>query len=152
MTTLAQFIGSDGPVTSIVNRFSDSGAAQATGLATAAATVGKAVASGAVTSGVLKTGLSVTGRGRLNFFAITSADVTARTHRVRITADGVVVFDSTSASTGSSGAGIVPVGWFSGSTCGPQPINFFASLLVEFTSSVTETDKQNLYYSYEVWQ
>lgn len=150
MSTLTQLIGgSNGPVTSIVNRASDGG----NSTTAAANTVsGKGILSGALTAATLATAVSVTGRGRLNFVSAAANDTTARTIRIKITVDGVSIFDATSASVSASNAGIVAVGAMT--TSGPthQPIDFNESLLIQVASSLTETDKITVYVNYEVWE
>ena len=139
---IASLVGTPPEVVSLINVFSYAGAT--------------AALSGAMTADVLKTALSVIGRGRLNWTAVYTNDVTARTLRMKITVDGSVIRDYTSASISTAGTGFVGVGggYYSGAT-GPrafyQPIRFSESLLIEIASSVTETDKATFAYNYEVF-
>jgi hypothetical protein len=112
----------------------------------------KLVLSGSMIAATLKTALSLTGSGVINWLSLMGNDATTRTFRMKITIDGVVVFDpGVSASGGTSG--ILPIGLYSeGSTSFPsigfQPTNFNSSLLVEIASSLTETDKMTFGYNY----
>ena len=115
-----------------------------------------AALSGAMTAGTLKTALSITGRGRINWAAIYTNDATARTLRMKITVDGSVIRDYTSASISTTSSGFVGLG--GGSIVGVtaegvfyQPVRFGESLLIEIASSVTETDKATFAYAYEVF-
>lgn len=100
--------------------------------------------SGALTADTYKTVLSVSGSGELNFCALSMVDATGRTCSLRITADGVVVFEKTVVSLGSQKA-IVGVGGIDSSVPAGAakfaPVPFCASLAVELKSSLTETDK-----------
>ncbi|HPL79491.1 MAG TPA: hypothetical protein PKY40_10820 [Burkholderiaceae bacterium] len=92
----------------------------------------------------------------MNWTAVYTNDVTARTLRMKITVDGSVIRDYTSASISTVDTGFVGVGggYYNGTT-GPrafyQPIRFSESLLIEIASSVTETDKATFAYNYEVF-
>lgn len=115
---------------------------------------GHAVLSGACTAGVLKTILSITGRGAISGLFLASVDTTFRTHRVKITLDGVVVFDSTTSVVYDQAVvpviGAISVAGPSGSPVGivENPIMFDQSLLVEYATSVTENDKTKFVYTY----
>lgn len=112
------------------------------------------VLSGAMTANTLKTALSVSGRGKINWAAVYANDGSARTLRMRVTIDGLVVLDSTSASFMESDRGFVGIGAGKG-TSTPiavfQPLRFQSSLLIELASNVTETDKATFAYNYEVF-
>lgn len=114
----------------------------------------KNVLSGAMTANALKTILSIGGRGKMPMFGVKSIDSTSRTVRIKITADGVVVFDYTSAALASGGEVAViigDVGITTGSTVAESlPITWNASLLIECASSLTETDKFGFYYKYQL--
>jgi hypothetical protein len=145
-------LGTANVPSSIVNSFSTAGVTPVAS-ANTASSVCKTALSGACTANTLKTALSISGRGRLNAVALYTNDTTSRTLRIRITLDGVVAFDpGASGATTTSGAGIVAVGQFNGSTVAYQPVNFNASCLVEIATSVTETDKMTAAYAYEVFQ
>lgn len=110
-------------------------------------------ATGALTAGTLATVLSLSGKGAISFLACGGVDVTARTHRLKVTLDGVVIYDGTTASTTNSGAVLAVIGSFAPSaTTTPvivfEPLVFNSSLLVEYASSVTETAKSVIAYRY----
>ncbi len=122
----------------------------------------KWVLSGACAAGTLKTILSISGAGALTFLAYgnTSGSVT-RTNRIKITRDGVVIFDATSVSSAKSASDVVipvlggiPIRDVGGGVLGGDgisegpPLMFSSSLLIEYATSVTETDKANLGYIY----
>ena len=108
--------------------------------------------SGACTAGAWKTVLSVTGsRVRLNALLMTFLDATARTGRLRITLDGVVVFDNTATNAGGSNhlaVGQIVVG--SANSVLFHPVDANTSVLVEYQGSLTETDKARFNISYEL--
>lgn len=151
MSALTQFIGGE-RIASLVGTPVAAGTLQNICLYAGA----NSALSGAMTAATLKTALSITGRGRLNWTAVYTNDVTARTLRMKITVDGSVIRDYTSASISTVDTGFVGVGggYYNGTT-GPrafyQPIRFSESLLIEIASSVTETDKATFAYNYEVF-
>ena len=108
----------------------------------------KVTLTGALTANTLATVLSVTGSGVINYIAASSVDATARTHRLKITIDGTIVNDSTSASVSTANSGISPIGFSSGAVVIWDAIPFNTSLLVEYASSVSETAKTNIYTTY----
>jgi hypothetical protein len=115
-----------------------------------------AALSGAMTAATLKTALSITGRGRINWAAIYCNDATARTLRMKITVDGSVIRDTTSASISTANGGFVGLGggFYNGTFATAvfyQPVRFGESLLIEIASSVSETDKATFAYAYEVF-
>lgn len=119
----------------------------------------KSVASGAMTANTLKTVISVSGSaGVMDYLTIKTADATSRTLRVKITVDGVVVFDFTSAATATSGdtACIISSTTDAGASAAPEPselkLTWNNTLLIETASSVTETDKFTYYYRYNLEQ
>lgn len=110
-------------------------------------------ATGALSAGVLATVLSLSGRGAISFLACSGVDTTARTHRLKVTLDGVVIFDATTASTLNAGSVLAAIGFFIPSStvnAAPifEPLVFNSSLLVEYASSVTETAKSIIAYRY----
>lgn len=145
MSNLSQFIGGSRPPKTIVNS-SSSG--------TLLASIGvnaKSIASGATTADVLKTMLSISGAGAVKFLCLKKVDATPRTLRLKVTIDGVTVFDATSASDTNANYGLLAVGSNIDSAW-PQleSVAFNSSLLVEAASSVaSETDKLTLYTIYE---
>lgn len=109
--------------------------------------------SGICSAGVLKTAIQVNGAGRLNLFANYAVDATSRTVRVRVTVEGVIVYDRTSAAITVVGTGLMAVGApISAGGVVFQPIDFYTSLLIEIASSLSETDKTTVAYNYETRQ
>lgn len=157
MSTLSQFAGGgQRPPKALVNAFSVAGfGVSRVDLNTFNANA-KQVLSGAMTAATLKTILSVTGSGSIDFLSARGMDATARTMRMKITIDGVVVFDYTSASIASAtvnGAVFIGSGDGTGSvwSAGIEPTLFNTSLLVEVASSLTETDKFTIGYKYRTF-
>jgi len=149
MSVLSQFIGGE-RIASLVGT-----PANLTALQASASTAGASTAlSGAMSAGVLKTALSVSGRGRINWAAVYTNDVTSRTLRMVITIDGAVVRDHTTAAISTINTGFVGIGGGTASTTPVavfQPLRFTSSLLIEIASSVTETDKATFASIYEVF-
>ena len=114
----------------------------------------KLVASGACTAATLKTILSLSGKGVLSLLGVESADVTSRTHRIKVTLDGVVVFDGTTAATTSAATAFMVVGSVNylvaglGSVVTYEPLAFNSSLLIEYAGSLTETNGAYICYRY----
>jgi len=112
--------------------------------------------SGVCVAGVLKTALNLTGAGTLDIFSIQSLDPTSRTLRVVITIDNqsVPVYDKTSPVISTANAGIVPVGItnyiIASGVCAlmAEPMVFKSSCLVQFASSLSETDAVLINYQY----
>lgn len=116
----------------------------------------KTALSGAVTASTLKTMLNLSGRGSLDFLAFAGQDTTARTQRLVLTIDGVVVFDA-STSQAQNGAlchffpviGSVVAAGANGTPMAIwRPFLFNVSCKVEYSSSLGETDKGRIGYSY----
>jgi hypothetical protein len=113
--------------------------------------------SGATTAATLKTAYSATGKGRINFFGVYTNDTTSRTIRIKVTVNGSsVIYDKTSgalagARAGHSAIGAVSVN-VSGSPVSFQPIDYTNGILIEFASSLTETDKLSTAINAEVRQ
>jgi len=155
MSNLAQFLGLSRAPISIVNRFSAGSVAPVT-LANTANSGLKSYASGALTANTLATatGLGqVTGSGKIKFLSFATADTTSRTLRLKLTIDGTSVFDATSSATTTSGAGIHAVG-FSDAEGTPFQVDgifYNSSFKVEIASSLSETDKCNVFIVYEIY-
>lgn len=108
----------------------------------------KRYATGNTTAGTLKTILSVSGSGALELLCLENTDVTARTERIKITLDGVAVFDATAASPSQTGSLTDIVGsilrayngtyFLAQGHMGVQ-LQFNTSLLIEYASSLTES-------------
>ena len=116
---------------------------------------GYKVLSGACTSNTLKTILSVTGKGAISKLFLAAMDTTSRTHRIKITIDGTVIYDSTSAANSTQDVapviGNVSYTAYSSNhvlDMGEFPLFFDYSLLVEYATSLTETDKTRIGYIY----
>lgn len=115
----------------------------------------KVTASGAVTANTLKTALNISGgKGYLDLAGVVQADTTSRANRMKITLDGVVIFDATSSASVMANTGLLAVGslvfYSSGSLPVANPVFFKNSCLIEFTSSLTETNMQNVFYAYRL--
>ncbi len=114
----------------------------------------KVVLSGATTAGVLKTILSLSGSGVISALAVESIDATSRTHRIKITLDGVVIFDATSAAVASTSVICEVLGCVANHTASAtsvvtfEPLAFGSSLLIEYADSLTEADGAYIAYRY----
>ena len=138
--------GGSRPPKSIINAFSTSGFTPVVVSGSGA----KQILSGAVTAATLKTILSLTGQGTIDFLSFASFDVTSRTVRCKVTIDSVVVFDSTSsASTGVTG-GLV-IGTYISGYASLNSVNYNSSVLVEIASSLSETDKVGISVIYKTY-
>lgn len=110
--------------------------------------------SGALTAATPKTMLSLSGvSGLMSLCALVSADSTARTQTLKVTCDGTVVYSAAIATSavnvGQYACGVGGASSSGGSISSPSlPIKFQSTLLVEITSSLTETNKLTLYYDY----
>lgn len=108
--------------------------------------------SGACTGGAWKSILSITGSPvRLNALMMSCVDATARTVQLRITIDGVVVFNNSKAT--SSAMILVAVGqviYGLTNSLAFQPVDAASSLLVEYQGNLSETDKVSFNYNYEL--
>ena len=111
---------------------------------------------GACAAGVLKTIFSASGgRLRLNALVLKQNDTSVRNHRLRITIDGMVILDETFANNTSNTYAWVAVGQVVVGTSSSvmfQPIDASRSILVEYASSTTESDKASIHLNYEVHQ
>ena len=151
MSSLSQFYGSSGIKPSGIVM---DGLYESAPNAPTAHVGGSYSLSGSCTAATLKTLLSVTGRGALAMLGVASVDATSRTHRLKITLDGTVIYDKTSTATTTYGlfvvlGYIVVVGTSSSGVCSEGvPLLFDSSLLIEYASSVTETDKTKFFYKH----
>lgn len=139
------------PPTSIVNGYSTGGATPIVFGAALQSDL-KVALSGALTANVLATALSLTGRGVVSFAAAAAVDATSRTHRIKITVDGVVVFDpGASAAAAAANAGCIAIGSLvTNNIVIPDNVPFNVSFLMEYASSITETNKTNFLYKYRM--
>lgn len=111
------------------------------------------VLSGAVTASTYKTILSITGSGVINFLGARTINSTAKIAALRVTIDGVVVFDGTTTSFAQANRVICALGFLTHVTASGvnylsyNPVAFNQSFLVEIMSSLTETDQTQLVYN-----
>lgn len=148
MSALSRFVGG-APTTAIVNRYSSGGVVSAVAVGVQESNNAREVLSGALTAATLATALSVSGSGEVPWLSVYTKDATNRTVRVRVSVDGAVIFDATSASTTTPGTGMIVVGQVSAASytvAGAVPLRFNTSLMVEIASSLTETDKVAIGY------
>ena len=140
--------------TSVVHRYSSNGVGCLPSINSGGAiTYGKTTQTGSLTAGVLSSALiNISGTaGELTSLYMTTNDATARTMRMEVVADGVTVFDSTTASVAAIGSGFWAVanGQVTSSIyVSTNPIVFNSTLTVKVASSLTETDKTQITYSY----
>jgi len=150
-TAMFPTAGSQKATKSIVNKWSTAGYTAVT-VANGATNGAIATLSGSMTAATLKTLLSVSGVGcRVRYLTFRSNDATARTVRVKITVDGTSVYDFTSASFSVSGNGVFLAGHVSVSsttTIMLPDIISNSTMLIEYASSLTETDKITADYIY----
>lgn len=150
MSILSQFTGGELPPRAIIN-YSNSGGVNANVPAASNQTNLKFTNSGAVTANTLKTVLSITGSGSIQFLAVGATNTTSKTQRIRVTIDGVVAYDATSSSSTSTDVGLIAIGSTVNSTTRAPVLDnvlFASSLLVEVTTSVSETDGISIRYQY----
>lgn len=141
MSTLSQFSGGNKPPKTIVNAVSSGGSFST--IAYVNASGAKIILSGGLTAGALKTTLSITGAGILNFLSLSVVDTTSRTIRGKLTLDGVVVFDATSSAITVAGYGLSIIGTGTSTSSGPfslDEVPFNTSCVFEVASSLSETD------------
>ena len=152
MSFVSQVLGGGRTTKSIVNSFSSAGyAAQNVDSVTISNNGAKVVLSGAMTANTLKTVFSKTdGACEMTQFGIATVDSTTRTLRVKITVDGTVAYDYTSANIVNSGYGMCAAGYAKLSYNVPLGvIRSNSSLVIEIASSLTETDKLYIGYAYQ---
>ncbi len=151
MSTLSQFMGGKLKPTSIINGHSTTIATPTANDGTTFPAQARQVLSGAWTVRRAKTILSITGKGALSFLAFHHNDSTSRASGIRLEIDGIAVFDAQTAAhtltnnvyiVGSQNPVSSPVGIIE------QPLFFDQSLVLKYTSGLTETDKATLAYLY----
>ena len=89
--------------------------------------------------------INITGAGAFEFLAINSTDATARNITVKVVIDGVTVIEKT-CTTSTTTRGLMFIGLDQNASFGALafiPFNF--SFQVYVKSTLTETDKQNIY-------
>lgn len=147
-TQSAMGFGGLRPTTAIVNLHS-SGGTQVGSLLNTNMPGARYVLSGALVAATLATLLDIpSGSGEVPLLALATQDGTTRTVRLKVTVDGVVVFDATSSAISGGGVGIHAAGALTstGFFAPSRPIVFSRSLKVEIASSLSETDKLALGY------
>lgn len=150
MSSASQFFGGNKPPKIIVNSTSTDGSAAVIAnisLASAA----KTVVSGALTAGVLVEVLSLSGQGSVGFFSCWNNESVARTHRIKLTVDGVLAFDATTALDANTSRGIILIGSASNLIPIPDQLYFNKSLTIEYASNKTETGKTTFGYMYRMY-
>ena len=136
MSTSSQFTGAR-KIASIVNKWSAGSVALSANQHSVPNC--KSYASSSVAVNALQTMLSISsGRGVLNFVSAYVGSATSRTVRIKVTIDGTVIFDATSAATTTTNDGMVAIGSYGIATLVAtfQPVEFKSSCLVEIASSV----------------
>lgn len=110
---------------------------------------------GSLTANTLATVLNLSGRGVISFLACSPVNTSARSHRLKVTLDGVVIFDATSVSVNTDAVyfpvigQLVPINGAGGNfNYLQEPIFFDKSLLVEYASSLTEVGQTYIAYRY----
>jgi hypothetical protein len=149
MSTFTQFTG--GRVLAAVHNYFSGGGVSIAGVVNYGQKAGKNYATTSQTANTLRDILNVTGRGVLNFVAVHSTDATGKTLRLKITIDGAVVFDATSATVYGNGYGVIAIGTLAdGASVALQPLRFVASCRVEMASSVASDTAATTIINYEV--
>lgn len=136
MSNLDQFIGGTGVPKTIVNNYSGGGKNNLSDPRQ------KEILSGSLTATVLKTLLTISGAGAFNLISAISKDATPRTVHLKVTLDGVEVFNAISSAFAAANYGIDAV--VAGYT-----VSFNTSAVIEVASSLSETDKVALAVIYE---
>lgn len=104
------------------------------------------ILSGALVANTLSTVVSHTGSGSINFLAVYANDTTSRDIRVKLTLDGNVVYNELASAIASTGTGLKPLGiyHYTQGYLSYEPIAYNESMIVEISSSLTETDKLSI--------
>lgn len=108
-----------------------------------------ATASGVVPAGTFVTIVSAIGAGSLKALMVAGAGGANKTMTLRITRDGVVIFNAATAA-GVNGhfaavGQVIPAG-SAYALIDEEGIDYSESLLIEYTSSVAETNGANIYH------
>ena len=115
------------------------------------------VFSGACVASTLRTVLTFSGRGVISCLLLAAQNATVRTQRMKVTLDGIIIFDATAALLQNATAyrtacvigSVMPVVTInSGSAPIYEPLLFNTSLLVEYSSDLTETNQAIIAYRY----
>jgi hypothetical protein len=144
MSNLSDFIGSEQPTTSIINAWSPGGVAGMANLhSTQNPIIFTTAASGALTANTYKLMLDISGAGTLAECRAYTASANAQTLGLKVTIDGVDVFDEVTASIAATNTGLVATSGASGITA-----RFKTSLKVYIKSSLAASDEVTLAYAY----
>lgn len=102
--------------------------------------IGEQYLSGEMSAGIYKQVLNVATPGVLKLALVASNNTTSRNISMRLTLNGVVVYDVTAVAVALAQRGLVPVG----SSISSQPPTFdnipFDTMSIDIKSSLTETD------------
>lgn len=138
MSTFNQFAGS-AATRSITNAFSAGGVVSASSVAASLSTnAAKETVSATLSANVLETVVSATGAGEVPYLTVYTTSGTSQTVRAKVIVDGTTVFDATSASTTTPGAGVIVVGEYSAAGfpgSSSSPLRFNTSWSVQVASS-----------------
>ena len=148
MSYASQVLGGSTTTKSIINAYSVAGwVAESINVVGVAGT--KIVLSGALIANTLATVFSKTdGPCEFSQLYFETVDSTARTMRVKVTVDGVVAFDYTSASISTAQNGCCLAGMQHYLYSVPMsPIRSAGTILIEIASNLTETNKFKIGYS-----
>jgi len=134
----------------LYNRFNVAGWAPA-GAIINATEAGLAATSGALTANTLVDLINESGSaGEISHFALKTNDATARTIRVVVTIDGIVIFDRTSATISANDVGIYLAGQYNVAlNVDLPPIKYTNSKRIQYASSLTETGKFTTYLAFQ---
>lgn len=115
----------------------------------------KSTVSGSLTANTLSTVLNLSGRGVLSFLACASTNAGSRSHRFKVTLDGIVIFDGTSTASNQVnnyypvfGQLVQLSATYTSFAALLEPIPFDKSLLIEYASNQTEIGGTTLAYRY----
>lgn len=149
MSMLSQFVGGNRPVKALTAEI-------LSGPWVIPSSIGGA-RQGDVTCAVastLYTVVSVSGAGALGFFSIRSKSTTSQAQRVKITLDGVVIYDQTGGASVTNLAGFIILGSVASDGATYRAIthklSFTSSLLIEVSSSAAGESLRS-HYIYEVY-
>lgn len=160
MSSLSQFVGGSGiRPKGLFNGVSVGGGAWENAVAINSATRGLPPSqvvfgtTGTLTANTLANALTVPGPGVVSLIGCAGVDVTSRTHRLKVTIDGVVIYDATSGAFTTAGSALMAVGGFTPNAstfASPiyEPLIFNTSLIIDYASSLGETAKSIVFWRY----
>ena len=154
MSSLSQFVGGSQPVTSIVHGTCTHSHPFPNSTFRGLYFPAELALSGAVTADVLKNALTISGKGFLDLSGLIVNDATSRTVRMKVILDGVTVLDKTTPALTTLNHGVLAVGTMPAISTStfpiPTPCYFAQSCVVDFASSLTETDSLTVFYAYRL--